>query len=354
MVRVSAAPVGLPIKDLVSPEEVAWERLAGRTLAVDGYNALYQFLATIRQPDGRLFTDAEGRVTSHLMGLLYRTTSLLEQGVRPVWVFDGPPPALKSGTLRQRFRVKEKAEAQWQAALAAGDLETARRKAAQTSRLTEEMEAESLAVLDALGVPHVAAPSEGEAQAAHMAATGQVWASASEDYDSLLFRTPRLVRGLAARQKRAGASAAQLIDRAALLQQLGVDDEELILIGVLVGSDYNDGAAGYGPKRALKLAREHLGTEAALRRAGLDPAALEPVLELFRHPAVVEVPTPRFSGPHDDQLLAILVDRHGFSADRVEGALRRARKPPPRPTPEPPKGRQASLDAFPEPTEPLP
>ena len=336
--------MGLPLRELVERTEIPWERLAGRTLAVDGYNALYQFLATIRQRDGHLFTDPEGHVTSHLMGLLYRTSSLLEAGVRPVWVFDGTPPALKSGTLAGRFRAKERAEGEWQAALAEGDLERARRKAAATSRLTREMVAEARDVLDALGVPHVQAPSEGEAQAAIMAARGQVWATASEDYDSLLFGAPRLVRGLAARPRREEGPAAQVILREELLARLGIDGEGLILLGILVGTDYNDGATGYGPKRALKLVREGLGWEATLRRAGLDPGATEPVAELFRHPEVADVADPQFHEPDASSLERLLVDRHGFSADRVRSALARARHVP---TPTPViAGRQSRLDGF--------
>ncbi|MCI4330640.1 MAG: flap structure-specific endonuclease, partial [Thermoplasmata archaeon] len=243
--------MGLPFRDLVTPQVLPWDTLSGRMLAVDGYNAVYQFLATIRQRDGLPFTDPEGRPTSHLMGILYRTASLLSEGVLPVWVFDGKPPDLKAGTLRARFQQKERAEAQWQQALAAGDLETARRKAAQTSRLTRPMVEEGKELLRALGVPTVQAPSEGEAQAAAMAAHGQVWAAASEDYDSLLFGAPRLVRGLAARGARTTASGAQIIHLGDTLQQLGIDREELLAVGLIVGTDFNDGAAGFGPKKAL-------------------------------------------------------------------------------------------------------
>jgi flap endonuclease-1 len=343
--------VGLPIRALVTPEALPWEALAGRTLAVDGYNALYQFLATIRQRDGQLFTDAQGQVTSHLIGLLYRTTSLLSEGVRPVWVFDGPPPELKAGTLSGRFRVKEKAAAEWEQAIAAGDLERARRKAAATSRLTSEMVEEARAVLDGLGVPHVQAPSEGEAQAAHMAARGQVWATASEDYDTLLFGSPRLVRGLAARPRQGQSAAAHVIDREKLLSSLGIDGEELILIGVLVGTDYNEGAAGFGPKRALKLARQHLRWEDSLRRAGLNPEEVAPVAELFRHPKVADGPVPEFSEPDAEALGRLLVDQHGFSSTRVDAALRRVReldrrRPMRAPTRLVTPGRQASLDGF--------
>ena len=167
--------MGLPFRDLVDGQELTWEALAGKTLAVDGYNAVYQFLATIRQRDGQPFSDPEGRPTSHLMGVFYRTTSLLGQGVLPVWVFDGKPPDLKAGTLRSRFLAKERAQEQWDAALAVGDLETARRKAAQTSRLTRPMVAEVVELLSALGVPAIQAPSEGEAEASFLAAQGKVW-----------------------------------------------------------------------------------------------------------------------------------------------------------------------------------
>jgi flap endonuclease-1 len=338
--------VGLPIRDIVTPEELPWEALAGRALAVDGYNALYQFLATIRQPGGALFTDSEGRVTSHLMGLLHRTASLLAEGVRPVWVFDGKPPDLKAGTLSQRFRVKERAEAEWKEALAAGDLETARRKAAATSRLTHPMVEEAIELLRALGLPSVLAPSEGEAQAARMAADGLVWAASSEDYDCLLFGAPRLVRGLAARPPKGKSLGAQVIDRGKLLTQLGISSDELLLIGLLVGNDYSDGAKGYGPKKALKLAQRHLGFDETLRAAGLDPRELEPVVALFRSPEVISVPAPTFHPVNDAMVLELLVGRHGFSESRVQGALDRVHRSPHPATAPASRGRQASLDRF--------
>ena len=339
--------MGLPFRDLVSPEELGWDALADRVLAVDAYNAIYQFLATIRQADGQPFSDTNGAVTSHLMGTFYRTTSLLSEGVRPIWVFDGKPPELKAGTLRARFRAKEKAAAEWKEALAAGDLETARRKAAATSRLTPTMAEEVRELLRALGVPSVQAPSEGEAQAAAMAARGQVWAAASEDYDSLLFGAPRLVRGLAARGKRGTTPRAQVIDRDRLLATLGISSEELILIGVVVGTDFNDGAKGFGPKRALKLAQEHLGWAASLQKVGLDAEEVEPVAEIFRHPNVTEVEGLTFAPPNAKSVGEILVVRHGFSEDRVNSALGRAQRRPFRTvvTAEP-KGRQTLLDTF--------
>jgi flap endonuclease-1 len=341
------ADVGLPLRPLVTAQELAWEALAGRTLAVDGYNAVYQFLATIRQRDGQLFTDAEGRVTSHLMGTFYRTTSLLGQGVLPVWVFDGRPPERKAATIRKRIAAKEKAEAAWAEALAAGDLETARRKAAQTSHLTRPMVDELHALLRGLGVPVVLAPGEGEAEAAVLAARGATWASASEDYDSLLFGTPRLVRGLAARARGGAAPGAQLIDRAELLATLGIDQDELIALGVIVGTDFNDGAAGYGPKKALKLVREHLGFDRSVEKAGLDVGEARAVAEIFRHPPTREAASLAFGPVDEDGLRRLLVETHGFSETRVRAAIARARSRPPVATsPAEARARQTLLETF--------
>ena len=347
-----AGGVGLPLRDLVNAQELPWDALAGRTLAVDGYNAAYQFLATIRQRDGQLFSDPAGLVTSHLMGAFYRTTSLLQQGVLPVWVFDGKPPERKAGTIRQRIAAKEKAESQYQEALAAGDLETARRKAAQTSRLTRPMVEELVTLFTALGVPTVMAPSEGEAEAAVLSAKGVVWASASEDYDTLLFGAPRLVRGLAARGRSGASPGAQFIDRTELLTTLGIDGDELIALGVIVGTDFNEGARGFGPKKALKVVQEHLGFRASMEKVGLDPVEAEAVADIFRHPVAADVPPPVFGPVDEEAVRRLLVDGHGFSDDRVRAAVARARRrPAAAQTAIEARGHQTLLETFGGPSE---
>ncbi|MCI4358104.1 MAG: flap structure-specific endonuclease [Thermoplasmata archaeon] len=337
--------MGLPFGDIVHSVEVPWSTLSGRLLAVDGNNAVYQFLATIRQRDGQPFSDPQGHATSHLIGVLYRTTSLLAQGVRPVWVFDGKPPDLKAGTLGARFRAKERAEAEWKDAVERQDWETARKKAAATSRFTRPMAAEAVELLQALGVPTVQAPSEGEAQAARMASEGRVWAAGSEDYDSLLFGAPRLVRGLAARGRGGDQPAAHLIEREKLLEELGISAEELLLLGLIVGTDFNDGAKGYGPKKGLQLVRQHLGWDATLRAANLEPNELEAAAAIFRTPEVAPIGELSFHPIDIPSVDRILVQGRGFSADRVHAALARARHAPSVAVPADGR-RQSQLDGF--------
>jgi flap endonuclease-1 len=190
--------MGVVLTPIITKDTISLADLGGRTLAVDGNGELYQFLALIRLRDGTPLKDSKGRITSHLSGLFYRTTRLMaEHSLKLVFVFDGKPPALKAREIEKRRSIKAKFEEEHAGALARGDLEEAYSKATMTSRLTREMIGEARELLRLMGLPTVQAPSEGEAQAAHMAATvADIWAAASKDYDSLLFGAPRLVRFL--------------------------------------------------------------------------------------------------------------------------------------------------------------
>jgi flap endonuclease-1 len=180
-----------------------------------------------------------------------------------------------------------------------------------------------------------------------MAARGTVWATASEDYDSLLFGSPRLVRGLAARGRSGTSPGAQLIDRSDVLANLGISEEELILLGIVIGTDFNEGVRGYGPKKALKLVQEHLGFPATLEKVGIDLVEAEEVAEIFRHPQSVEVPPPAFGPVDETAVRTLLVDQHGFSEERVRAAIARARqRPRVSSTPEEARGHQTLLETF--------
>src|SRR5882672_942737 len=179
--------MGVDLSDILASKPKELKDFAGETVAIDAFNTLYQFLAIIRGADGTPLQDSEGRVTSHLSGLLYRNANFLEAGIKPVYVFDGEPPALKQKTIDERKARKVEAERQYRDAIERGDLETARVKAQQTSRLDEAMVEETKEVLEALGIPWIEAPSEGEAQAAAMVKEGKANRVGSQDFDSVLF-----------------------------------------------------------------------------------------------------------------------------------------------------------------------
>ena len=188
--------MGVNLSPIVEAREIELEELRGKTIAIDAYNTIFQFLSIIRQPDGKPLMDSEGRVTSHLSGILYRTANLIEAGIEPSFVFDGKPNELKAGTIEERIARREKAKLEYEEALAEGDMKKAFSKAQQTARMTPEILETSKQLIKLMGLPVVQAPSDGEAQAAYMCGKGDVYAAASQDFDSILFGAPLLVRNL--------------------------------------------------------------------------------------------------------------------------------------------------------------
>jgi len=320
--------MGINLSDLVTPVPRTLEDFAGKILAIDAFNTLYQFLAIIRQPDGTPLRDRQGRVTSHLSGLVYRLSNFVAAGIRPVFVFDGEPPRLKARTIEGRTAVKVRAEVEWKEALEVGDLATARTKAMQTSRLTGDMVDQSKRLLGLLGIPWVQAPGEGEAQASAMARAGTAYAAASQDYDALLFGSPRLAKNLAISGRRKLPRkevyvdvAPEEIDLEATLRALGVTREQLVDIALLIGTDFNPGVKGIGPKRALGLVRKHATLEGALAELGVDIESKEEVRAIFLDPKVANDVQVAFGDPDPEAVRSMLCGEHDFSRDRIDAAL---------------------------------
>ncbi len=332
--------MGVNLRDLIpssaKKEIVDLRELMGKVIALDAYNALYQFLAAIRQPDGTPLMDRKGRVTSHLSGLFYRTINLVENGIKPVYVFDGTPPELKRQEIERRRIRREKAAELAARAREEGRIEEARKYSVQAIRLSQEMVDSAKKLLEAMGIPYVEAPAEGEAQAAYMAAKGDAWAAASQDYDALLFGAPRLVRNLTitGRRKLPGKDVyveikPEVIYLNELLKSLGITREQLVDIAILIGTDYNpDGVEGIGPKTALQLIKTHGSLEKVLKvlpRAQFPEDPLK-IREYFLNPRVTDNYRLEWREPDEKMVIEILVHEHDFSLDRVQNALQRLKK----------------------------
>ena len=327
--------MGVQLGDIVLKTKIELEQLSGKIVAIDAMNSLYQFLAIIRQRDGQPLKDSKGRVTSHLSGLFYRTTNLAELGIRPIYVFDGEPPKLKRRTVKERIELRKEAAKEWTAALEAGDVEEARKYAQRAGRLTDEMISGSKKLLDGMGVPWIQAPCEGEAQAAHLVQRGDAWAAGSQDFDSLLFGAPLLVRNLAitGRRKLPGKDvyvevSPELMELQTTLKELGITREQLVDIGILVGTDYNEGIKGIGPKKALELVKKHGSMENILRTELADKFEVDPleVREIFLKPTVIGKYKVKWGEPNQDNIKEFLCGEHDFSESRVQGAIDRLLK----------------------------
>ena len=326
--------MGVVLTPIVQPQPITLAELRDRALAVDGNGELYQFLALIRLADGTPLKDAKGRITSHLSGLFFRTTKLLaDYSPKLAFVFDGKPPVLKAAELDRRRAVKAQFDRAHAAAVASGDLAAAYSKATMTSRLTRDMVDEAKELLRLLGLPAIQAPSEGEAQAAHMARAGQVWTAVSKDYDTLLFGAPRLLRFLTIGGREFLPSKGtfrplepELLDLDTQLARWGIDRESLIDLALLVGTDFNPGVRGIGPKKALALVQRHGRIEAMPAEIRDVVGDVDAIRALYLRPDVTDDYALEFRAPDEDGVIKFLCE-HQFSRDRVTAALARAFPP---------------------------
>jgi len=326
--------MGLQIREIIPKKEIELEDLKGKTLAVDAFNTIYQFLSTIRQPDGTPLMDSKKRITSHLSGLFYRNLAMIMEGIKLIYVFDGKAPELKGRTHELRGEAKEAAAEKYQKAREEEDIEGMGKYARQIVHLDAEKIKESKELLEAMGIAVVQAPSEGEAQASYICKNGDAYAVASQDYDCLMFDSPKLVQNLTLARKRKTATGyveikPQMIETKSMLKELGINNEQLICIGILAGSDYNPGGVkGIGQKKALKIAQENKTKESifdAVKKMEKDGKYVmdfdwKEVFELIKNPEVDKNYKIEFPKMNFEKIKEILME-HDFSEERIDTQL---------------------------------
>ena len=331
--------MGLNIREIIPRKEIEISDLKGKILCVDAFNALYQFLSSVRQADGTPLMDSKKRVTSHLSGIFYRNISLLEAGIKLIYVFDGEPPGLKGKTHEKRESGRDLAKERYEEAKDKEDIEAMRRYSSQLIRLNEEMIEESKELLEAMGIAVVQAPGEGEAEAAYLSRIKkEISGSVSQDYDSLLFGAPNLIRNLTLARRRKTFSGyvevkPEVIELSRVLNLLEINLDQLICLGIMVGTDYNPrGIPGIGQKRALQIVKKFKQPVLIFKAVeeqmmGLpeeDRFDWKEVFELFHKPRVRDFEID-FGRIDEEKIKKILIKEHDFSEERVEKQLERLR-----------------------------
>lgn len=327
--------MGLDLKPLVTSAPLKLPELAGKVVAIDAYNTIYQFLSIIRGPTGEPLANSRGDITSHLSGLFYRNTNLLAENIKPVYVFDGKANELKRAEIEHRSKIKKEATEKYQLAIEEGRIEDARKYGIRTSVLTDRMVEESKKLLSHLGIPYIQAPSDGEAAAAYLTKRDLAYAAASQDYDSILFGAKKLVRNLAISGKRKVPNRNVYIDvepeifeHDRVLQEVGLTHEQLVDVGILIGTDFNPGGfSGIGPKTALKLIKENGRLENVEKVKHLLPEVpYQDIRKIFLDPEFPHVDKIEFGEVNREKVLDFLCVDKSFSADRVSGTLDKLQK----------------------------
>lgn len=332
--------MGLNIKDIIPRKEIEFSDLKGKTLCVDAFNILYQFLSTIRQPDGMPLKDSKGRITSHLSGLFYRNISLLSEGVKLIYVFDGDAPKLKENTHKIRGSLRSQAREKYESAKQEEDFEKMKRYGSQLVRLDDYMIEESKTLLSAMGIAVVQAPGEGEAEAAYLnKIKNDIYGVVSQDYDSLLFGAKVLIRNLALARRRKTYSGyievkPELIELEKVLNVLELNLDQLICLGILVGTDYNPkGIPGIGQRKALDIVKKYKQPvlifksveEKIMSLSEEDRFEWQEIFELFHRANVLNADI-KFEKIDEKRIKKILVEEHDFSNARVEKQFEKLRE----------------------------
>jgi len=325
--------MGVALTELLLIRDIELGLLQNKVLVVDTPMWLYQFLSSIRQRDGSLLTDSKGQVTSHLMGLITRISNLSQQNISLAFVFDGEPPKLKHLTLEKRKEIKLEAQKKFEKAQEKADLNLMKKYAARTSRLTGEMIKEARKLVEAFGLPAIEASSEAEAQASLIVKNGDAYAIATNDADALLFEAPRIIRNLnmAGKKKRANKLSYEIINPDLIvlednLKHLGISQDQLTVLAMLIGTDYNTGGIkGIGPKTALKMVKqygnnfENLFNE--VKWNDFFDFEWQEVFDLIKNMPVNNDYNLKWTNADEEKIVRLLVDEHDFSEERVRNQI---------------------------------
>lgn len=320
----------------------------GRKVAIDASMALYQFLIAVRQagPNGQLTNDM-GEVTSHLIGIFYRTIRMMENGIKPLYVFDGKPPEFKAEELKKRKEAREKAKKEMNEAKEAGDTEMQTKMERRLVRVNKEHTDEAKRLLDCLGIPYIQAPGEAEAQCANLCKNGIVFGTATEDMDALTFNTPILLRKMTYSAARKEPILEFNLEK--ILDGLKLNMSEFIDMCILCGCDYVPSIRGIGPKKAFQMITKHKTIEKVIENLDKkkytvpDGFHYQKARELFLKPDITDLQKENckieWKLPDEQKTLQFLVTEKGFSEDRVKSGLKRLKDSKH-------KGNQRRLDSF--------
>ena len=323
--------MGVKLGEIIPKKEIEFDDLKNKKIAIDFSNMAYQFLSSIRSRDGTPLMDSKGRITSVYVGIFSRIINLMSRGVLPCFIFDGKPPLLKVKTQEEREYRKQTAEKKFKEASEKEDIQEMYKYAKQTSRLTYDIVNESKELLKAMGLPVIQAPSESDAQCAFMTEKEDVWATATSDNDSLLYGCPRTITNLTLSQKRKLSSGAtvkitpMLIELKQVLKSLKINQDQLLVIAILCGTDYNQGIKGIGPKTALKLVHQYKSFDTLFKEVKADFNWKE-IYAVFKSMPIMKNYQLKWSSPNEEAIKRLLIDKHEFSEERVNKALDRLKK----------------------------
>ncbi len=319
--------MGVKLPGILPIKAISWEDLRGKRIGVDSSNSIFQFLSSIRQRDGAPLMDSKGRITSHLSGLFHRSVNLMQKGIKLCYIFDGKPPELKYGTQQMRRERKEKAKEKYKKARDEEDIESMYKYSKQVTYLNNEMVEESKELIKALGLPVIQSPSESDAQGSFMVEKKDLDFFATSDADALMHGCPRVIPNLTLSQTRnlPGGKFVYIkpyvIELKDVLKHLDINQDQLIVMGILTGTDYNPkGIHKIGPKTALKLVHQYKNFDTLFKEVKAD-FNWKQIFAIFKSMPIMKNYQLKWTAPNPEKIREILVEKHDFNEERVNRTI---------------------------------
>ena len=308
--------MGVQFNDLIPKEEISFNYLKNKTVAIDSLNIIYQFLSSIRLQDGTPLRNSKGEITSPYNGIFYKTVYMLERDITPIWVFDGKPSDLKQKTQKNRKKAKEEASTNYINAKLNNNIEDMKKYAKRVNYLEKDTIKNCKELLSLMGIPYIEAISEGEGQCAYMVKKGDAFCVVSQDYDALLYGATNTVRNMTSTNK-----PMELVEINKVLNSLNISLDDLINIAILIGTDYNiGGVKGIGPKKALKIVKEKK-IEQYIKHI----ENYEEIYNIFKNPKIKKYSKNeiKLKKPNIEKLEKFLIDRFDFSHNRIMPTIKK-------------------------------
>lgn len=309
--------MGSSFGGLCEADELDLTDLRGDVIAIDGHIQMHQFLHSITDSWGDYVRNSDGEPISHLIGFISRMAPTLDTGILPIVVFDGGYPDLKQETIDKRR--DEDAVEQFYDAKRSGDRSKAHKYAHKKVAVTDDMLDSAEEVLDAMGIPVIRAPGEGEPQCAQLVHEGVADHVVSEDWDTLLYEPPTMLKSYT-------SSGCERVTLASVLDDLGWSAEELRWYGILRGTDYNSSPNGVGTVRGKNIIDEADSFQAVIDEAlswddSIDPERWRKVQDLIADPDVHTDADVAWSRMDAENVQYVACDKHGIGRRQVKNYL---------------------------------
>ena len=307
-------------------------QLSGKKVAIDISIFIYQYLMNVRH-NNQLLTNSEGKITSHISGIFYKTVNYLTLGIEPIYIFDGKPPEDKSDVIKERNKKAENAKEKLKSS---SDEKDKLKYEKMSTRMNKGHIEDIKTLLNLMGVKYIQ-DEEGEAEAiaSELCRIGYVDYVVTEDMDALVYGCPRMIRNNLDKSIK-GKDIVSEIKLDKIIESLDISQDKFIELCVLCGCDYCENIPKIGNVKALKIIKEYENIQEFISKNktyNVPENYLEKYnksIEIFKlyknkYDNIENIPIFN-SNPNFSKLINYLVNDCNISEKKVQNAIKKIQK----------------------------